>query len=334
MKKVVLGSTGEQVSQVCLGAMLMGTATDPTVSYAILDDFIDAGGSFIDTANCYAWWVGQGKGGESEELLGRWMKERRNRGQVFLATKGGAAIRDLRVVKDAQGNIAWERVREQYEYLSPAALRRAMEGSLRRLQVETIDLYYVHVDDRITPIEETLEILDCFVKEGKARYIGCSNFRTWRLERSLGISKARGWASYVAVQNEYSYFRPKAGIDWGIGVHTEDDQLEYLSANPDITLVAYSPLLKGIYDDAQKRERYYNWPFYDTQDSQARLKTLAEIAAQLNVSNSQLVLAWLLHHQPRVIPIMAASSLDQFRHNLHAVSIALNDEQMGALNKG
>jgi aryl-alcohol dehydrogenase-like predicted oxidoreductase len=261
------------------------------------------------------------------------MKERRSRGQVFLATKGGAAIRDLPVVKDAQGNIAWERVREQYEYLSAAALRRAIEGSLRRLQVETVDLYYVHVDDRITPIEETLEILDCFVKEGKARYIGCSNFRTWRLERSLGISKARGWASYVAVQNEYSYFRPKAGIDWGIGVHTEDDQLEYLSANPEVTLVAYSPLLKGIYDDAQKRERYYNWPFYNTQDSQARLKTLAEIAAQRNVSNSQLVLAWLLHHQPPVIPIMAASSLDQFRHNLDAVSIALNDEQMRVLNE-
>lgn len=332
MKKIAFGTTGEQVSQVCLGAMIMGTTTDRETSHTMLDEFLAAGGNFIDTANCYAWWIGQGQGGESEELLGRWMKERRNRQQVFLATKGGAAIRDLKSVKDAQGNIAWEKVREQYEYLSAAALRSALEGSLRRLQVETIDLYYVHVDDRVTPVEETLEALDCFVKEGKVRYIACSNFRTWRLERSLSISRERGWAPYVAIQNEYSYFRPKPGTDFGVGVHTDDEQLDYLRANPDVTLMAYSPLLKGIYDDRQKRERYYNWQFYNTDDSQARLNVLSKTAAEIGVSNNQLVLAWLLHHQPRVIPILAASGLEQFHHNMRAAEIELGADQMDALN--
>lgn len=333
MKNVTLGNTGACVSQVCLGAMLMGTTTSRETSYAVLDEFLDLGGNFIDTANCYAWWVENGEGGESERLLGEWMKERRSRNQVFLATKGGARLPNLRAVKDPQGNIAWEKVREEYEYLSAPALRSAIEGSLRRLNVDTIDLYYVHVDDRITPIEETLETLNQFVSEGKVRYIGCSNFRTWRLERSRSLSQARGWASYVAVQEEYSYLRPKPGSDLGVGVHTDDEQLDYLRANPEVTLVAYSPLLKGIYDDPQKRERYYNWSLYNTDDSRARLRALSETAASLGVSSSQLVLAWLLHHQPHVIPITAASSLEQFRHNLEALTIQLSEAQMSVLNQ-
>ena len=332
MKMIPFAKTGEQVSQMCLGAMIMGTTTDPETSYRMLDRFLEAGGNFIDTANCYAWWIGQGQGGESESLQGQWMKERGNRNQVFLATKGGAAIRDLGAVKDERGNIAWEKVRDAYEYLAPATLRKALESSLRRLQVETIDLYYVHVDDRVTPMEETLEELNCFVQEGKVRFIGCSNFRTWRLERALGISKGRGWAPYVAVQEEYSYLRPKPGSDFGIGMHTDDEQLDFLRANEDVALVAYSPLLKGIYDDAQKRERYYNWSLYDHDDSRARLKVLSEVAARLGVSNSQLVLAWMLHHQPRVIPIMAASGLEQYEHNMKALSIELSDEDMKVLN--
>ena len=334
MERVELGKTGEMVSQLCLGAMIMGTTTDRETSFAMLDEFLAAGGSFIDTANCYAWWIGKNPGGESETLLGEWMKERGNRDQVFLATKGGAAIPNLGAVKDADGNIAWENVRANYEYLSPAALRKALEGSLRRLQVETIDLYYVHIDDRETSIEETLEELDCFVREGKVRYIGCSNFETWRLERSLNISRAHRLAQYVALQNEYSYFRPRPGTDFGIGAHTGDEQLDYLRANPEVTLLGYSPLLKGIYDDPAKRERYYNWHIYNTEDNRARLEKLSKMAAELGVSNNQLVLAWLLHHRsPRIIPIMTASGMEQFHHNMAALEIQLSQEQLAVLNE-
>jgi aryl-alcohol dehydrogenase-like predicted oxidoreductase len=334
MESIPFAKTGESVSQFCLGAMLMGTSLDPDTSYAMLDRFLAEGGNFIDTADCYAWWTERGRGGESEELLGRWMRERRNRDQIFLATKGGAQpLGELGFLKDAQGNINWERVAKQFEYLSAPALRKALEGSLRRLRVETIDLYFVHIDDYQTSLEETLETLNAFVSEGKVRFIGCSNFHTWRLERSLGISQAHGWARYVAVQNEYSYLRLKPGLDLGIGAHTGDEQLHYLRHNPDVTLLAYSPLLKGIYEDAGKRGRYSNWSNYDNDDSRLRLEALSKLSAELGVSNHQLVLAWLLHHQPRVIPIVAASGMAQFEHNLQALSIRLSPEQMDRLNQ-
>jgi aryl-alcohol dehydrogenase-like predicted oxidoreductase len=331
MKKVQLGNTGERVSQMCLGTMLMGTAIDEDTSIAMLDSFRTAGGDFFDTANCYAWWEKGAEGGESESLLGRWMKARGNRDEIFLATKGGAGIDDLSAIRTADGTVDWNAIEAQYEGLAPKTLRKALEGSLRRLGVDVIDLYYIHVDDRVTPMEDTLRALNDFVQEGKVRYVGCSNFQTWRLERALNLSRENGWAPYVAIQNEYSYFRPLSGINMGVGVHTVDEQLDYLASNDNVTLLAYSPLLKGTYEDTEKRERYEKWPLFNTHDSETRLATLSQMADDLGVSNHQLVLAWLLHHQPRVIPIVGASGLAQLEHNLGSVEIELSDEQMAAL---
>jgi aryl-alcohol dehydrogenase-like predicted oxidoreductase len=330
MQKVTLGTTHESVSQFCLGCMNMGSTIDRPTSYAMLDRFLDAGGNFLDTANCYAWWNGHGEftGDESETLLGQWMKEHGNREQVFLASKAGARIKDLKRVQDGNGSFIWELVPKEYEYLAPATIRQAIEGSLRRLQTDRLDLYYAHVDDRVTPLEETLGALNRLVEEGKVRYIGCSNYRTWRLERACGISRSNRWAGYVAVQQQYSYLRPKLGADLGVTVNGDAELLDYLSSNPDVALIAYSPLLKGIYDDARKRAAYNNWYLFDSDDTRARLETLAQISRELNASNSQIVLAWLLHHQPRAIPIVAASRMEQFEHNLGALDIELSAEQM------
>jgi aryl-alcohol dehydrogenase-like predicted oxidoreductase len=334
MQKVALANTGEHVSQFCLGAMLMGSTIDKTTSYQMLDCFVDRGGDFIDTANCYAWWMGKGEfvGDESEMLLGQWMKERGNRDKIFLATKVGARIDNPQALRDAQGNVYWDRVPQAYQGLAAATIRQNVEGSLRRLQTDVIDLYYAHIDDRSTPLEETLGALNDLVQAGKVRYIACSNLRTWRLERALNISAAHGWAAYVAAQQEYSYLRPKAGANLGISVHIDDEMLDYFRSNNNTTLVAYSPLLKGIYDDAEKRMNYYNWHLYNTDDSRARLDALSSMSQELGVSNSQLVLAWLLHHDPRVIPIIAASRMEQFEHNLGALTIHLTADQMTRLN--
>jgi aryl-alcohol dehydrogenase-like predicted oxidoreductase len=314
--------------------MLMGSTTDRVTSYEMLDRFVDAGGDFLDTANCYAWWVGQGEfvGDESETLLGQWMKERKNRSQVFLATKVGARLKDVKLIRDEQGNVYWDRVRAEYEYLAARVIRQDIENSLRRLQTDHVDLYYVHIDDRVTAQEETLEALNRLVEEGKVRFIACSNFRTWRLERARQISAVRGWASYAAIQQQYSYLRPNPGADFGIAVNADDELLDYLRANEEVTLIAYSPLLKGIYESEKKREAYYNWPLFNSCDAEVRLETLAKIAQELGVSNHQLVLAWLLHHQPRVIPIVAASSVGQYEHNLAALNIRLTAEQLEILN--
>ncbi len=334
MQKVALGKTGVNVSEINLGCMLMGSALDRTTSYEMLDRFVAAGGDFLDTANCYAWWVGRGEfvGAESETLVGQWLKERKNRDRVFLATKVGARLKDVKRIRDGQGQVYWDQVRQEYEYLSAQVIRQAVEDSLRRLQTDHIDLYYAHIDDRVTAQEETLAALQRLVEEGKVRFIACSNFRTWRLERARQISAARGWASYVAIQQQYSYLRPKPGADFGIALNADDELLDYLRCNEEVTLIAYSPLLKGIYENEQKREAYYNWPLFNSCDAEVRLETLAQLAQELGVSRHQLVLAWLLHQRPRVIPIVAASSLDQYEHNLQSLQIHLTDEQLAILN--
>lgn len=335
MKRVKLGKTGEDVSQFCLGTMMMGSAIDQERSYRILDRFIDEGGNFVDTANCYAWWYGKGEcvGDESELLLGEWMKHKGNRKQIFLATKVGARLKDSISIRNEAGEPDWSQLPDAHEFLSPKVIRKGIEDSLRRLQTDYIDLYYAHIDDRVTPMEETLGALNDLVREGKVRYIGCSNFRTWRVERAKNISAAHGWPTYVALQQEYSYLRPKPGVDLGTSVHVDDELLSYLRANDDISLLAYSPLLKGIYEDRAKREAYYNWNLYNTEDSRARLERLTEMAKDLGVTNSQLVLAWLLHHQPRVIPILGVSKLEQLEQSLEVCNIQLTSQQMAALTE-
>jgi aryl-alcohol dehydrogenase-like predicted oxidoreductase len=335
MKKVELGKTGIFVSQASLGCMLMGSLMNKRDSFAALDRFIDMGGDFLDTANCYAWWIGKGEfvGDESETILGQWMKERSNRDKVVLATKVGARLRHPQSIRDEHGNVFWDRVEADREFLTPRVIRRAVEDSLRRLQTDHIDLYYAHIDDRVTPLEETLEVFNTLIQEGKVRHIGCSNFRTWRLERAHQISAARGWRGFVAIQQQYSYLRPKAGADFGVAVNVDEELLDYLSANEEITLLPYSPLLKGIYDDQAKREAYYNWHFFDNDDAKMRLEILTKMAQELNISNSQLVLAWLFHHQPKTIPILGFSNLDQLEHNLKALEVSLCEEQMNVLHQ-
>ncbi|WP_291413619.1 aldo/keto reductase [Actinophytocola sp.] len=154
----------------------MGTSTDEATSFAMLDRYLDAGGSFVDTANCYAWWPAPGNtGGESETVLGRRLARGR-RDQVFLATKGGAWVTDPD---------RWRGSGEATRYSGAGAgtLRRELDESLRRLGTDHVDLYYVHVDDPATPLEETLEALAGLVAAGKIRHLGWSNVRTWRLER-------------------------------------------------------------------------------------------------------------------------------------------------------
>jgi aryl-alcohol dehydrogenase-like predicted oxidoreductase len=334
LKTIEIGKTGRSVGQVALGAMVMGTTVDEKTSFEMLDRFLDLGGNHIDTANCYAWWVGHGEyvGNESEELLGRWMKLRGNRDRVFLATKVGARIVDGAQYRDSAGDPIWGEVDGYREHQTAETIKRGVEASLRRLQSDYIDLYYSHIEDRTVPLEETLGALNDLVAEGKVRLLGCSNYRTWRIERARAICDANGWTGFSTVQQQCSYLRPKAGSDLGIALNMDDELLDYLSLNPSLTLVGYSPLLKGIYDDERKRVGYYNWNLFDNDDSRARLECLTATAAELGVKNSQLVIAWLLHKRPAMIPLLAATNLAQFESNFAAASISLTSEQVQRLD--
>lgn len=331
MKRVELANTGEQVSQLALGTMLMGTATDEASSFTILDRYLDAGGNFLDTANCYAWWVDRRySGGESESLLGRWFARTGRRDQVFLATKGSASVLDQEAVW-ASGEPDWPLARTRFEGAGAVTLRRAVDDSLRRLRTDYIDLYYVHVDDRTTPLEETLEALADLVRSGTVRSIGWSNVRTWRLERIRQLCRRNGWPAPVALQQQHSYLRRRAGL-----VHAsivDDEQMDYLREHDDLTLVAYSPMLKGIYDDPAKRAGHWAMEPYEGADAQARLAVLGEVAAELGATPNQTVLSWLLHQDaPTIVPLIGPRTVEQYEVAMPALDITLTADQLARLD--
>ncbi|HWM02035.1 MAG TPA: aldo/keto reductase [Actinophytocola sp.] len=322
MQTIELGRTGEHVSRLALGAMLMGTATDEATSFAMLDRYLAAGGSFVDTANCYAWWQAGHHGGESERVLGRWLTGRR-RDEVFLATKGSAWIADPAATRAGT-------VPVRYSGAGAATLRRELDESLRRLGTDHVDLYYVHVDDLATPLEETLEALAGLVAAGKTRHLGWSNVRSWRLERILALCERHGWPAPVAVQQQHSYLRPRPGATTRSIV--DDEQLDHLRAHEEVTLVAYSPLLKGGYGDPARR-RHHVMNEYTGPDADARFAAVDTLAADRGITPNQLVLAWLLHQTaPTPVTLLGARTMAQYEEALPALDIELSDEELTRLD--
>jgi aryl-alcohol dehydrogenase-like predicted oxidoreductase len=311
MKTVPLANTGVRVSALCLGAMYFGTRQDETTSFRLLDQYVDAGGTFIDTANIYAHWVPGGRGGESEALLGRWLKQRGHRDRLFIATKVG------------------------FEYpgvprrLSPELIEDECEKSLKRLGADVIDLYYAHVDDRQTPLRETMEALDRLVMSGKVRFIGASNYRAYRMERAHALSRANGWQEFCCVQQRHTYLRPKPGASFDPQLAANEDLLDYVRARKgELALLAYSVLLGGAYTrpDRPIPDEYVG------SDSEARLAELRAVAQEVGATPNQLVLAWLLHGDPPVIPLVAASTAEQMAENLGALEVTLGAGQVARLN--
>jgi aryl-alcohol dehydrogenase-like predicted oxidoreductase len=188
--------------------MQFGWSVDETGSQAVLDAYVAVGGNFIDTADCYSSWSASmggppNAGGVSEEIIGRWMAKRGNRDDIVLATKVRAAMGEQ--FSDHRATI------KQREGLSRRWIMRACEDSLRRLGTDHIDLYQAHYYDPMVPIEETLSAFTDLVRQGKVRYLGCSNFSAWRLMQSLWASDKHGYESFVSIQPEYSMLAPTRG---------------------------------------------------------------------------------------------------------------------------
>jgi aryl-alcohol dehydrogenase-like predicted oxidoreductase len=311
MQTVQLGNSGVEVSEFCLGAMYFGSQTDKTMSYRLLDQYIEAGGSFLDTANIYARWVPGYVGGESETLLGEWMRERHNRQKMFVASKVGFEYPDVE------------------RGLKARQIEAECEKSLKRLGVETIDLYYAHVDDRNTPMEETLAAFDRLVQAGKVRLIGASNFLAWRLEEARWMSQTNDWAEYCCIQQRYTYMRPKPGASFEPQIAANDDLLDYCQTWG-ITMLAYSPLLSGAYTTRPDRafDEQYLGP-----DTNARMAALKTVAEDMGATLNQVVLAWMEQSDPPVVPLVAGSTVEQMQENLGALEIELSSEQMAYLDE-
>jgi aryl-alcohol dehydrogenase-like predicted oxidoreductase len=312
MKTTSLGFTNLSVSQMCLGAMYFGTRNDEATSFRLLDMYVEAGGFFIDTANIYSHWVTGCKGYESERLLGRWMKARKNRSSVVIATKVGFEIPAYGVERG----------------LPATTILQECEKSLRNLGVETIDLYYAHCDDPNTPLEETLSAFDRLVQAGKVRTIGASNYLAWRLEEARWVSQTHGWSEFCCVQQRHTYLRPRPGQSFFPQVAVNDDLREYCRRRP-VTLLAYAALLAGAYTRADREfPGQYRGP-----DADARLSALQTVAAQKGISMNQIVLAWMLHSDPAVLPLIAASSEVQLKENIQALDISLSPDEMKFLDE-
>jgi aryl-alcohol dehydrogenase-like predicted oxidoreductase len=305
-----LGHTGVEVSALCLGAMFFGTKNSQADSYRLLDMYVDAGGTFIDTANIYAWWVNGFKGGESETLLGEWMKERGNRYDLFIASKVGFGY----------GTVP--------KSLKAHLIEEECNKSLKRMNIDTFDLYYAHVDDRQTPLEETLEAFDKLVRAGKVRHVGASNYLAWRLEQAKWMSQLHGWAQFCCVQQHWTYLRLRAGASIAPQEMTNEDLLDYCRTTG-MTLLGYSVLQAGSYsrDDRPFRKQLIS------EDNQKRLETLRAIAAETGATVNQVILCWMMQSSPSVLPLIAASTDEQMQENLNALNIQLSNEQMKRLNE-
>jgi aryl-alcohol dehydrogenase-like predicted oxidoreductase len=316
MDKVPLGQTGVEVSALCLGTMYFGSLTDEAAAFQILDHYVGLGGTFLDTANIYAAWLEGYVGGESETVIGRWLKKRGNRDRMFIATKVGGVLH--------RGNTP---LYPDAPRLRAAQVISECQNSLRRLGIDTIDLYYAHMDDRSTPLEETLEGLTRLIKSGQVRFIGASNISAWRLAEARLISDTLSLARYCCVQQRYTYLRPTPRANFAPQVAVNDELLAYVRAK-NITLLAYSPLLSGAYTrpDSVLPEQYVG------PDSEARMMALNTVAAEHNATANQIVLAWLCQNSPQAVPLIGVENVDQLNENLASQTIVLSDAQLAHLN--
>lgn len=308
MKTRALGHTGVEVSALCLGAMYFGTRTDEEASYRLLDQYVEAGGSFIDTANIYAHWVPGYAGRESEALLGHWLKARQNRSQLFIASKVGFGLPGV------ERGLRAEQIEEE------------CHKSLKLLGVETIDLYYAHVDDRRTPLEETMAAFCRLVDAGKIRFVGASNFLAWRLAEANWISRNHGWPEYCCIQQRHTYLRARRGTTFDPQIAVNEDLLDFCRTEG-LTLLAYSVLLSGAYTrpDRSLPEQYQG------ADSDVRLAALKEVAGETGATPNQVILAWMMQGNPSILPLIAASTPQQLQENLDALQVKLSPTQLARL---
>jgi aryl-alcohol dehydrogenase-like predicted oxidoreductase len=305
------GGSGLGVSALCLGTMYFGTTVAEEQAFAVLDRFVEAGGTFIDTANTYSFWVPGGTGVESEELLGRWLASRGVRDQVVLATKVGA-------LPDPPG-AAWP---EHAEGLSRAVVRAQAAASMRRLGTDHLDVYYAHIEDRRTPLHDTVATFASLVTDGLVRVTGCSNHAAWRVAQARQIARSEGLPGFTCVQQRHTYLRPRPGAEFGANPHISDEMLDYARTEPDLTVLGYSVLLSGAYTRADRPLPEQ----YDHDDSRRRLAVLADVAAELGATPNQVVLAWLLGGDPPVLPVLGVSSVSQLDECLGALDLVLDDE--------
>ncbi len=313
MEKRRLGNSGLEVAPLAFGGNVFGWTADEPTSFRLLDAFVAEGFDLIDTADAYSRWVPGNAGGESETIIGRWLKRTGKRDSVRIATKVG-----------------WE-MGPGRKGLSAEYIMRSADESLRRLQTDYIDLYQAHLDDPDTPQEETLEAFARLVEQGKVRALGASNFSAERLSSSLEISEGRGLPRYESLQPLYNLY---ARAEF-------EEALEPLCLERNVGVICYSSLASGFLTgkyrseaDASKsprgqgvQNRYMNARGFRI------LRALDEVAARLDSSPARVALAWLIARPSVTAPIASATSLEQFEDLVASVRLRLDESSIETLDR-
>lgn len=312
MEKRRLGQSSLVVPPITFGCNVFGWTADEPASFALLDAWLDAGFNFLDTADVYSRWHPGNSGGESEVIIGKWLKARGNRDKVVLATKLG--------IEMAPGK----------KGLSRAYMQTAVEDSLRRLQTDCIDLYQSHRDDPETPIEETLSAYADLIKQGKVREIGASNFSADRLAESLKISTAKGLPRYQSMQPQYSLVE-RAELE---------GPLEDLCLAEQVGVIGYYSLASGFLTgkyrsraDMEGRTRGPRVEKYLNDYGFGVVKALEEVAQRYEAKPGQIALAWLIARPSVTAPIASATNLEQLAELVEAAEIELDDDSIAKLNE-
>lgn len=307
-----IGDSSLDVYPLCLGGNTFGWTTDRAQSYLVLDEYFEAGGNFVDTADAYSAWVPGNVGGESETILGEWFAANKNRDQVVLATK-------VAKFPGLQG-------------LAAKTVARAVEASLRRLQTDYIDLYYAHAEDLTVPVEESVEAFQKLREEGKIRQVGLSNHSPERIEQWMAAADDLGAARPVALQPHYNllwrrdyetYLRPLAER-FHMGV------MPYYSLAAGLLTGKYASADQVAGDRAKMVGTYLE---SDPDGAFAAVRVLREVAETHNVEPAAIAIAWLLHQPTITAPIASARTTAQLAPLLEGVSIVLSPAEIDALDK-
>lgn len=305
-----LGSSGLTTPPLILGGNVFGWTADRTTSLAILDAFVAGGGRMVDTADSYSSWVPGNSGGESETIIGEWLSARGRRDDVLIATKVGAEVFGGRG-------------------LSPERITSSVEGSLKRLRTDYIDLYFAHYDDPETPLDAALQAFDSLVRAGKVRAIGASNHSAERLRQALNTSAARGLTAYTVLQPQYNLLEREKF----------EGPLRELSVERGLAAVPYYALASGFLSgkyrsqaDAANRPRGGAVARYLNEYGLGVLRAVETVASEYGARPAQIALAWLAAQPAVAAPIASATSVEQVEELLGAMRLTLTAEQLARLD--
>jgi aryl-alcohol dehydrogenase-like predicted oxidoreductase len=314
MQKRSLGNSDIAIAPFVFGGNVFGWTIDEPTSFKLLDAFVDYGLDCIDTADVYSRWAPGNKGGESETIIGNWLKKTGKRNQVIIATKVGSSM---------QANDSKKTLTKNY-------IIKAAEDSLRRLQVDHIDLYQSHYDDLDTPVQETLEAYAQLIKEGKVRAIGASNFSAERLAEALETSTNLGLPAYVTLQPEYNLY-DRQGYE---------KELEPLCHKHNLGVITYYSLASGFLSgkyrseaDLHKSKRGQGIKKYLNERGNRILAALDEASKQYDATPAAIALAWVIARPGITAPIASATSVEQLHQLAKAVNLQLSPETFKQLTE-